>query len=947
MVVVTETTRIGGPMLGHRPIYSKYQKASDPLSWGVMEPLITSGDEQFILLPNHHFVLVVAYATGKKVASLVPLVEGETGEVIIESATLARSPRQRQNLEDALGNQTDDEIRGGVEEVLLVGCRDGTVREFLLTSIVSVKNNSSGKSCGHYNLPGKCIGPRRVISITEGQAIKHLSAPSMETVGGIVLYAIAETRTDGTSVHQKLCRVVLPPFDDTMVLQSKLSDQVEIVERYKCQVGWNTWKKRFENSVPFRLLMMTKKTKKGFAADDDPNRDLLILVARANGLRLFHERIVVVDGVMTGARSKPLIFDTPSPLSAVAVSPNNDDIACGFWKGQMSILNNAFPTVTDYFAKIERGEQPKHPSQSILIRKMHWHAHPVASLSYQQSDSSDPLLYSAGEESVLVVWQLARGTSKPANTLPRLAKGGVAHILAAGESTTPGILVYCEDNSLQLFQAHNLKPVWKLQGLAPCTRNTMIFRDANSLLMSGLSGTTGCLNWFNPRSQAVESLLEVVPFNRVSRTEDGDVQMPPPTVTHTALSGDMTQMVTVETVPTENPAIGRAQIINNGTRIGVVTTVKFWAIAPRSHKDPAKPYFITASMTFPHGERHRISAIAMSRNGQYVCTVSNDEKAFRVWRQTLEVDEEDSSRRRPVWICQYKVSSPSGYANFDTPPQGVDFSSDGSTLCIVYGYTMTLWDHHDATLLNSLRHVDNEPIQQVQFVNTDLVHDSLLSRSKTGVKLQSPYGQKSKHGWSSCVPNDGSAMITDVQAINGEQISIAIHFPSEQRSKILFVSSVSGEPISQGSVVEVPFEVQGVVLAGPRFRRKPGFRKLGDGPASNDEPPICIFVMSVKGELFLVQEEGDEFSLFHSTPNSAVKIKNAVPKIHMPPNRKRPAEDGGKDDDEAPIKKAAINAFIGEDEAAPITTSELPIISGNFMRAFVGRNLAKREEEYE
>ena len=48
-------------------------------------------------------------------------------------------------------------------------------------------------------------------------------------------------------------------------------------------------------------------------------------------------------------------------------------------------------------------------------------------------------------------------------------------------------------------------------------------------------------------------------------------------------------------------------------------------------------------------------------------------KPFRLWRQTLEVDEEDSSRRRPVWICQYKVSSPSGYANFDTPSQGADF----------------------------------------------------------------------------------------------------------------------------------------------------------------------------------------------------------------------------------------------------------------------------------
>ena len=180
--------------------------------------------------------------------------------------------------------------------------------------------------------------------------------------------------------------------------------------------------------------MITKKAKKGFAADDDPDRDILIVVARTNGLRVYHERLVVNDSIITAARSKPLIFETPSRLSAVTVSPNGNDIACGFWEGEMSILNNAFPAVVDYFAKLERGEQVRHPSQTILVRKMHWHAHPVATLSYQQTDSSDPLLYSAGEESVLIVWQLARGTSKPADTLPRLAKGGVAHILAAGRA---------------------------------------------------------------------------------------------------------------------------------------------------------------------------------------------------------------------------------------------------------------------------------------------------------------------------------------------------------------------------------------------------------------------------------------------------------------------------------------------------------------------------------
>ena len=464
--------------------------------------------------------------------------------------------------------------------------------------------------------------------------------------------------------------------------------------------------------------------------------------------------------------------------------------------------------------------------------------------------------------------------------------------------------------------------------------------------MSGLSGAPGYLNWFNPRSHYVESQLEVAPYNRVSRTEDGDAPMPPPRITHTAFSDDLTQMVTVETVPTENAAIGKAQSIKYGTKIGVVTTIKFWVKAPRSNRDVTKPYFVTASMTFPHGERNGISAVAMSKDGQYACTVSNDEKAFRMWRQTLEVDEEDASRRRPVWICQYKVSIPSGYANFDTPSRGVDFSSDGSTLCIVHGYLMTLWDHREATLLNSLRHSDEEPIEHVQFVKTYLVHDSLLSRSKTGVKLQSPYGHKSKNGWSSGVPNDGNAIVTDAQAINGEQITISIYLSSERKTKILYVDSTTGEPLRDRVAVDLPFKIQGLVLAGPRVRLKSRYSKVGDAPATTFTPPVSLFVMSVIGELFLVQEEGVKSALFETHMNPTAIIKNAVPKIHMPPNLKRTVEDEN-DEEEPPTKKAAIKSFMGDEESAPIATSDLPFISGSFMRAFVGRHLLRRQADDE
>jgi hypothetical protein len=68
---------------------------------------------------------------------------------------------------------------------------------------------------------------------------------------------------------------------------------------------------------------------------------------------------------------------------------------------------------------------------------------------------------------------------------------------------------------------------------------------------------------------------------------------------------------------------------------------------------------------------------------------------------------------------------------------------------------------------------------------------------KTGVKLQCPYGHKSKNGWSSGVPNDGNAIVADAQPINGEQIRYKHLLASERKTKILYVESTSGEASSR------------------------------------------------------------------------------------------------------------------------------------------------------
>jgi WD40 repeat protein len=948
-MVISKFTRVGGPLLGRRTLYDPKQKDADPISWGIYEPFITSGEEPFILLPNRRFVSVISYATGKTLASLIPWreTEDENDQIVIESASLAKFFQQKQEShnDDFPGKGKDDFSK--TEEVLLLGCRDGTIREFCLSDITLASNNTSKRCCQDYSLNGTCIGPRRVFDVCSGSAVLQLAAPSIATKDGVIIYCLLEGERDGSHIHRNLGRIVLPQYEESSVQES--SPSLEKVRQFSFRVGTQKKEQKFENFIPFRLLISTTKVRNQMVSNMHENYHLLVLVVNSRGFKVFYERISsTVSAIKLGVERKSLTYRAPSPLSAIALSPNGHDIACGHWQGDILVLSNAVTKIIHQFDTLERGkmnESPKNLLQGVLTRKLHWHAHPVSTLSYQEGKSANPLLYSAGEESVLVVWQLGKGTSRPADTLPRLAKGRVAHILAAGERTTQAVLIYCEDNSLQLVAAHNFKLIWKVQGLSTCTEHTFIRRDSNLIVMTALKGATGCVSWYNPRHQVIEDQLDVAPFNRVSRTEDSDLNMPQPTITHTAFSGDMEQMLTVEAIATENSGIGRATKLGDNM-IGIVTTIKFWeknTIRKRQGKNSA--YIMTASMNFPHGERHSISAVAMSKDGQSACTVSNDENAFRIWKQVIETDEDDNQRRRPVWICQYKVSTPSGFATLPTPSQGVDFSSDGSTLCITYGHFMTLWDHHDTTLLNTLQHFTNEPIAQMQFVKTGMIHDSVMSRSKHGVKLQSPYGHYSKSGWTSSVPDDDVTFVYDAKVINAEQIGISIYFKEEQRTKIIFVNSVTGDPISKNAVADIPFKVKSLVLAGPKFHRKQGFLNEEEILLSENEPPVRVFVTSHSGEMFLLQDEEDNFSLTEYGSNFVTNGERVIPKVHLKTNKRSFDEVGGNVN--ASIIESNSNVFFADAEKKAIETSELPLLSENIVRNFLSRHLSKRDQMHE
>ena len=981
------TLRVGGPMLSRRDLHSKSKRAKKhkhPVAWDTLEPLLyDDGSEQFILMPNERFVTVLAYKTGRTIAHLIPTRVDEESNVLIQSACIANLPKKLANVNVALqeqmtndsGDDTDEEDDTTVttmmneEQILLLGCQDGTLREFALALLTCTKTPMNhNPDCGYFQLQGPCFRPRRVFGVKDGHVFKHLTAPNNTNLNdGALLFAVSEIpnsdsiETDSNHfISQRLYRIMLTVFDvftqsDTNTIQLT-KKEVAVKEEIKCPVGVDKFG-NFNDTSTFRLLSVSRKSNTGFSEQND--RDVFCVLVRSNGFQIYHEHLIPSDSGVVTSRYPMVTFATKDgdTITSLAISPNGNDLACGYWLGDIRVMTKIIPTVLDYHRQLaqadkEKSKKPEHPSKSLLIRRVHWHAHPVMAVTYHGlSDAVDPMLYSGGEESVLVVWQLSKGTSAPADILPRIALDGIVHIAAINPN---GILIYCEDNTLQLVRAHNRKRIWKVHGLTTPGDESNILVDPksdSSLILTGLVGAPGFLHWFDPREHRVTYKLEVAPYNRVSRAGQADNPMPAPEVTQVALSKSGDVIMTVEVIPTENACVG-APHYHFDEELGTITALKFWTHGPSTTEEgKSLPYAMSAVMTFPHGEENQISAIALSPNGDVACTVSNDEKAFRVWRRILADaipadDDHTKSRRTPIWICQYKVTTPSGLSNQKTSRGGVTFSPDGSILAICYGHLISLWNHKESVLVNTIKHSDCTCIDSIQFYSTATKADMVMTKSKSEVFVQSPFGSKGQKGWKFTLPSDcREARILHAHFLfSHDMVAISTFHVKKQSTRVVLMDATTGLPKNK-MTWDIPGKVVSVVSTGVP-NQSAVWVKFGPKPQEVKETSVRLYAVVGSGEMLLLKTGGND----EDCPRRVIEVDDIVrdaPRIHVPQkqkNRKRLRATSIAD--EEPLAKrahtiASLSAFMGTDESGGILTSDLPSLGGAFARAFVGRNLAK------
>ena len=997
---------IGGPLLGSR----QRRITSDFAAWDRFEPIITpevqlgdKGDQlqRFILLPHSRHISVLAYQTGTHIGTLVPYLNDDeardsSNRVLIESVCLAnysqklaeRTVQDVLNMEDSDNEETEmsAHVDRTINEVVVwAGCRDGSLREFSLRQL-GVSSNSGSIQCGSYHVAGPCHRPRRVVSLTKGDPIMHLTAPRVDNAGqanGILAYMVIRTKdlespVDANNVKTeqnmniKVLRVLVPFYsgDSKVSLVTKQEDDIQRkwqVDNFRCRVGRDK-AGGFMNTTPFRLLSV--------AIPGGADCSVFVILAQANTVNVYF------DHSLQRERYPPMQYPMPAdnPITSIHVSPNNDDIACGHFFGEITVMNGVLSDLEKYHrstAKTEKqygskssANRPKDPRTKLITSKVHWHSHSVGSLFYDSMSSpADPILYSGGTESVLVTWQMAQGRSKPLHFLPRVSLGAIVHLVCADkvdDRPSNGILIYSDDNSLQLFESHSKGRLWKIQGLACDFKRgadanrapkTTIEVDPFSkrsrgahLIITGLPQAPGLMQWYDASNRCLTASLEVAPFNNVSKAEAEDDPMPIPSVTNYAFGNHGKELITIDETPTENVFVGAYDFKGPEGRYGVVTTIRFWVwndSLPATHDPLARnPYILTAAMSFPHGPKNLVSALASSSDGKSACTVSNDEKAFRLWKKVL-VDDDEDTRRMPTWTCAYKVTIPAGFSNLPTRQNGAAFSEDGSTLALSCGNMVTLWDCEEARFLTSIRHLEGAAgiIDSVKFISIGALKDVLLIKSDIGVSVQSPLGSRSAfQGWSWGVPwGIKRAIISSVEFLEREScVAMSIYDSKEGHSRLVMVDASTGAPRNMGSTSPCLIDgIEGRVVslsATGNMRAASLWEEETDG----DDKSMQLYSLTDNGNLSLFTDMGDGA---HGE-TSDVSPLSALPTLIVDgKNRKRDADRSSMAQVGPLTKKSALELFglvsNTESKAFAPTTSELPFLSKNFVRAFVGRDLLK------
>ncbi|KAG5189285.1 hypothetical protein JKP88DRAFT_353167 [Tribonema minus] len=418
-------------------------------------------------------------------------------------------------------------------------------------------------------------------------------------------------------------------------------------------------------------------------------------------------RALQITDAVTGARHTmpagqwPVTAVTASCSGAVATG--HKDGSMTVWRGLGTAAEEAILSGAGEGGRGRAGGRPKSTT-------LHWHAHAVSCLAFSPDGG---YLYSGGEEGVLVQWNLRRGGGGGAanqNFLPRLG-APLTRIAMSPDGLFCALTL--EDNCVALVRISTWAVEWQdncvalkrtsagvalvlistsaaLRGLALAPTRELVDYSAKIKLgidaSSGavvINGQPGHLQYYDPHQDLLSGVLEVVPFNRVSRVDK--LRMAPPLVEHFAFSSSGERVATLDT----------REVQGEGLRQGDVRCLKFWALDRRSGR-----FLLESSVDQPH--QGAVTSLCYHPLVDRAVTTSLDE-TFKVWTMqrrdpslTTPSTTVQQQQQGPqyMWTCTRTVAYKRGLS-----AEAAAFSSDGSLLAVAFGGLVTLWGGAGASLL--------------------------------------------------------------------------------------------------------------------------------------------------------------------------------------------------------------------------------------------------------
>ncbi len=947
--------------------------------------------QQYILIPNKYHILVMSMEHGQTVCKLVPLAEkgkgtkGPTRPKYIQSATILK-----QSYDDNESTSDNKE-----EWVLIAGLFDGTMQEWKLSSIPTHTGKGDIKANRSFSLP-----PAKFNKPT----FSHVTSPVGADSG--LLYALVKVwNAKGDKFHNDFVRISLPKmkqdYNNNKVQELSLEKNLTILATFQKNSHGNSavesdlrenTKKIAMKPIPFSLLSVSCE-RKGTMVN-------YVVITSSKSLTIYYENNQFnLSNKIDDSFVHVSFEETKSEICSAAVAPNGEDIALGYVDGKIDILVSVLSKSAAFIDDLSSIKT--HPKDSLLRRTFHWHSLPVKTLSYLSLPGSraSPNLLSGGEEAVLVTWNVERELNQPTYTLPRIAKGCITHIAtnkfpltssSSSSSTGMDIVVRCMDNTLQLVQGHNHAVRWKVQGLA--TPNNE-FVDAvyhkrqvptpvlqidprtQTPVITRMAGAPGFIHWFDLNSNQVVGELEVAPYNRISRKEAHHNAYPRPMITNFVMSNSGVDLITVDTMLTENNSMGKGikvkSFVGGGndltTEMSLVTNIKFWNFSRKMEKETSKsqtkagmPYELISAMPNPHGAAGEIDAIAISPLGSRACSLSYDEGTFHLWGKgkSVNVEKNSLSPLLPSWKRLCKITIPSGYSNsakeihHKDGNSRVSFSSDGSVLIIALGRHVTIWDHSNATLLNTIQTQDY--LCHVQFVRSPL--DMILTIGQSSVAVVAPFGSGylGNDSWSYNLPADSK--------INGQKIKVSLVTAIMSRKELavaLQVSKTSQNKAAEGTKIIIVDMVTGKAKTGKDGEivhwyinaKVSCLCDISQAQTSWASKDAVLLVLTESNEMIILEEpkgpslsglERIEKSNFYRIGNkdtSVLSTSNA-PTIHT--KNKRKSASVQTDLITATQEESVGKGYLLYDSAATsVSTAQLPALSSNFAQSFLSRSLKK------